>query len=160
MQDRTEMQAKEVYELIASTLTARQWNFDREDENLIIRSGVGNNDGMAVHFILRVNPRNRVIQFLSSLPFKMPEDMRVDGAVAVAVANYGIVDGSFDYDVTDGEIRYRLTNAYLDSTLDPELFEYMIGVSVSTINQYSDRFYMLSRKMITLEKFIEMEKGE
>ena len=77
--------------------------------------------------------------------------------MAVCMANHGLVRGSFDYDISDGEIRYRLTAAYRDSVLGPDLFEYMIGAAASTVEAYNDRFFMLAKKMITIEKFIEME---
>ena len=55
------------------------------------------------------------------------EDKRVDGAIAVCVANNGLNDGCFDYDVRDGEIRFRLTSSYRESTPGTALFEYMIA---------------------------------
>ena len=148
--------AREVFASIVNALNVRDWKFDADEENLLIRSGIKGED-LPINFILLVNARNQVVQFLSSLPFNIPEDMRVDGAIAVAVANYGLVDGSFDYDINDGEIRYRLTCAYRDSLLGGEVFEYMIGAAASTVEKYNDRFFMLGKKMITIEKFIEME---
>ena len=150
--------AREVYNALVNMLDTRDWKYEKDEENLLIKSGIKGED-LPIQFIMIVNPRNQVVQFISSLPFNMPDDMRVDGALAVAVANYGLVDGSFDYDLNDGEIRYRLTAAYRDSVLGPDLFEYMIGAAASTVEQYNDRFFMLAKKMITIEKFIEMERG-
>ena len=45
-----------------------------------------------------------VVQVLCPMSWKAPEDKRIDLAVAVAAANYGIVNGSFDFDLSDGEI--------------------------------------------------------
>ena len=149
--------ARSVYASLVNSLTARDWNFEPNEENLLIRSGIRGED-LPIEFIMIVNPRNEVVQFLSALPFTIPEDMRVDGAIAVAVANYGLVDGSFDYDINDGEIRFRLTCSYRDSVLGGDLFEYMIGAAASTVEKYNDRFFMLAKKMITIEKFIELEE--
>ena len=148
--------ARSVYNSLISMLNTRDWKYQPDDENMLIRSGIKGED-LPIEFVMIVNPRNEVVQFLSGLPFKMPEDMRVDGALAVAVANYGLVDGSFDYDLNDGEIRFRLTCSYRDSVLGADLFEYMIGAAASTVENYNDRFFMLAKKMITIEKFIEME---
>lgn len=150
------MQAREAYNLIINTLNAKGWTYDREDDKMIIRTGVAGED-LPINFILIVNENNGVMQFLSSLPIHMPEDMRVDGAIAVAVANYGMVDGSFDYDISDGEIRFRLTTAFRDGTLGTDNVEYLIGVGAAMVEKYNDRFFMLAKKMMTIEQFIEKE---
>lgn len=150
------VKAREVYGTLIRMLDSRDWKYEKHEDKLLIKSGIQGDD-LPVEYIMLVNPRNEVVQFLSSLPFKMPEDKRVDGALAVCVANYGLVDGSFDYDLTDGEIRYRLTSSYRDSELSPEVFEYMMMVAASTVDNYNDKFFMLSKGMITIQQFIEQE---
>ena len=150
------VKARAVYNTLIEMLDSRDWKYEKHEDKLLIKSGIQGDD-FPVEYIMLVNPRNEVVQFLSSLPFKMPEDKRVDGALAVCVANYGLVDGSFDYDLTDGEIRYRLTSSYRESELSPALFEYMMMVAASTVDNYNDRFFMLSKGMITIQQFIEQE---
>ena len=146
--------AKEVYDVLISMLENRNWKYEAHEEHLLIKSGIQGDD-LPVSFIVVVNPRNQVVQFISAMPFKMPEEKRVDAAIAVCAANYGLVDGSFDYDLRDGEIRFRLTSSYRESTLSEDLFEYMILVSASTVDKYNDKFFMLSKGMIGVEKFLE-----
>lgn len=148
--------AKEVYDALCRMLDDRDWKYEPHDDKLLIRSGVKGDD-LPVEFIMLVNPRNEVVQFLSSLPFKMPEDKRVEGALAVCAANYGLVDGSFDYDLSDGEIRYRLTCNYRDNMLSADQFEYMIMVSASTVDRYNDKFFLLAKGKMTIEEFMEQE---
>lgn len=148
--------AKEVYATLVRMLDTRGWKYEKHEDDLLIKSGIRGDD-LPVEFIVFVKPRNEVVQFISSLPFNMPEDKRVDGAIAVSVANYGLVDGSFDYDLRDGEIRYRLTSSYRESTLGEDLFEYMIMVAASTVDRYNDKFFMLAKGMMTVQQFIEQE---
>ena len=148
--------AVEVYETLCSMLDNINWKYDKIEEKLMIKSGVKGED-LPIDFIVVVKPRNQVVQFISSMPFNMPEDKRVEGALAVCTANYGLVDGSFDYDLSDGQIVFRLTSSYRDSLLSEALFEYMVMVSASTIDKYNDRFFMLAKGMISLEQFIEMD---
>lgn len=150
--------AYEVYETLCNMLDHIGWRYDKVEEKLMIKSGVKGDD-LPIEFIVMVKPRNEVVQFLSALPFNMPEDKRVDGALAICAANFGLVDGSFDYDLSDGQIVFRLVSSYRDSLLSEALFEYMVMVSASTIDKYNDRFFMLAKDMITLEKFLEMENG-
>ena len=148
--------AVEVYGTLCSMLDNIGWKYEKVEEKLMIKSGVKGED-LPIDFLVIVKPRNQVVQFISSMPFNMPEDKRVEGALAVCTANYGLVDGSFDYDLSDGQIVFRLTSSYRDSLLSEALFEYMIMVSASTIDNYNDRFFMLAKGMISLEQFIEMD---
>lgn len=146
--------AREVYESLISMLDNINWSYDRDDEKLTIKSGV-NSEDFPVEFIVVVNSKNEVVQFISQLPFKAPEDKRIDMAIAVNVVNWGLCDGSFDYNVGDGRIIFRMTSSYRDSYLSEELFKYLIMVAASTVDNYNDKFFMLSKGMISIQKFIE-----
>ncbi len=148
--------AREVYYSIVDHLNSMNWTYDRHDEDLVISTGIKSED-LPINFLIMVNAKNQVVQFISKLPFNMSEDKRVEGAIAVSVANYGLVDGSFDYDIADGEIRYRLTCSYRGSNITGDLIDYIIVIASQTVEDYNDRFFMLSKGMIKLEKFVEME---
>ncbi len=148
--------AQEVYATIIRMLDTRDWKYSKHEEDLLIKSVLRGED-LPVEFILMVNPRNQVVQFISRLPFDIPEDKRVDGAIAVCTANYGLIDGSFDYDLRDGEIRYRRTCSYRDSQLSEDLFEYMIMAAAATVDNYNDRFFMLAKGRMTVQQFIEQD---
>ena len=92
--------AREVYCNLVNMLDTRNWKYEKFDDDLVIRSGIKGDD-LPIEFIIFVKPDNQVVQFISKLPFNIPEDKRVDAAIAVCVANYGLVDGSFDYDISD-----------------------------------------------------------
>ena len=150
------VKALEVYSTICSMLDNKDWRYEKLDDKLMIKSGVKGDD-FPIDFFMRVNPRNEVVSFISFLPFNVPEDKRVDLAIAICSANYGLVDGSFDFDITDGSIMFRLTSSYKDSALGEDLFEYMLMVSASTIDEYNDKFFMISKGMLPLEQFIASE---
>ena len=151
-------QAKAIYDSVINMLDNKGWTYDRFDDDLVIRSGIKGED-LPIDFLIFVKPENQVVQFISKLPFSIPEDKRIDTAVAVAVANYGLVDGSFDFDISDGELRFRLTSSYRESLLGMDLFEYMIMCGASTVDDYNDRFFMLSKGIIDVQKFIELENS-
>ena len=151
------IKAKQVFDTLTDMLDSIGWTYDTDEEKLMVRSGVKGDD-LPIDFVVMVRPKQEVVQFLSALPFKMPQDKRVDGAIAICVANYAMIDGSFDYDLSDGQIVFRLTSSYRNSDIGMELFKYMIMVSAGTIDKYNDRFFMLSKGMLTIQQFIEQEK--
>ncbi len=157
MADEINMQrANDVYSALIGMLDRNDWKYMKDEDNLLI-SAVIQGDDLPITFVMLVNPNNEVIQFRSPLPSRIPEDKLFDAAVAVAVANFGIVDGSFDYDIRDGSIAYRLTTSYLGGSVSDELFGYMIGTAVSTVEDYNDKFFMFAKGMISLEDFIKDE---
>ncbi len=150
--------AREVYRTLLKMLDAKDWKYERHDKDLLITSGCRGED-LPVEFLIRIAPQQEVIDFRSRLPFEVPEDKRVEAAVAVCVANYRMVQGSFDYDITDGEIGFRLTSCYRDSIIGTDLLEYLMMVGISTVDRYNDKFFMLTKGVLTLEQFIEQDKN-
>ena len=152
-------QAKEVFAKMVKMLDERDWHYEKDEEKLIVYSGVKGDD-FPVEFIIAVDAEREVVRFMSKLPFNMPEEKRIDGAIAVCVANNGIVNGNFDYDINDGEIVFRLASSFKSgSVLSEDVFEYMIMASASMVDNYNDKFFMLSKGMMTIEQFIEKENN-
>ncbi len=149
--------AKEVFDTLVNMLDSRGWKYEKHEEKLMIKSGIKGDD-LPIEFHIAIKPGQQIVQFMSPLPGYMPEDKRVDGAIAVAAVNWKLNDGSFDYDLSDGQIVFRLTSSYRESTLGADLFEYMIMVSAGTIDEYNEKFVGLSLGLLTLEQFLEGAK--
>ncbi len=145
--------AKKVFSTICRTLDKEEWKYDKDEENLIIESGAQGDD-LPMKFRIIVNAENMLTSFISHIPVVIQEDKRLDIAVAVSIINNRIVDGSFDYDITSGHIFFRLTNSYIDCELGEDVFWYMLHCSLSTIDEYNDKFLMLAKGMITIEQLI------
>lgn len=150
-------QAKKVYATMVRALKAKDWHFREDAEKLTIVSSCTGDD-IDMNFIIEVDADREVITFLSSMPFKAPEEKRVDVAIAVCVANYGMVNGSFDFDINDGEIRFRLTTSYCGCEIGEPFFMDMMSTALNTVDRYNDRFLMLAKGLMTLEQFIELRR--
>lgn len=68
-----------------------------------------------------------------------------------------LVKRCFDYDINDGEISYRLSLLYTDTDVSCEAITDMIGLTVSTSDNYNDKFFMLAKGMMTIEDFVAKE---
>lgn len=148
---------KKVYEDLCAALDRRGWPYERHDEDLVITCGVAGDD-IPMQFLLVVDPMRQLLRVLSRLPFTAPEDKRMDLAIAVCVATYGLVDGCFDYDIESGIIEFRLAASFRDSTIGDGLFEYLILCSAQTVDAYNDKFNALCKGFISLEDFISKEQ--
>lgn len=146
--------AKEVYATLCKSLDDREWHYEKHEEDLVVTCGVSGDD-IPMRLIIRVMPERQLVQLLSPLPFDIPEDKRVDVALATTMINDKLANGSFDFDLASGRTVFRLTNAFMESTLGTEVFNYMIGVSVATVDEYNDKLMMLMKGMIELSAFAE-----
>lgn len=157
MDEKVLKQAQSVYETVCRALDAKQWKYQRHDEDLTITCGARGED-LPMDLVIIVNPRAQVVSVISPMPFRMSEEKRVDGALAVAIANYGFVNGTFDYDIRDGEIRFRIVSSFRESILGEELINYMVVIAAGTVDEYNDKFLMVSKGMLTVQQFAEWEQ--
>ena len=145
-----------VYEMFKKYLEKHGFDFKAHDDDLVITLTVRGED-FPQPTMIRVYDDRDIVQILSPIPSNIPEDKRLDAAVAVAVANYGMINGSFDFDMSDGEIRFRVAQSYEGMEISEEFIKYILGVAFFTTDKYNDSFFMLGKGMMSLEQFIEKE---
>lgn len=112
----------------------------------------GNGLPFTIYMILRAD--RQIVSVFSVMPFTVPDGKRYEAAIAVAAANHGLIDGSFDINTDTGEIRFRLTSCFIGTVLCEELFSYLMYVSAETVDRFNDRFDDFAAGRCTLEDFI------
>ena len=146
--------AMKIYGDICDVLDAKGWNYTRRDDDLAIVLSVRGND-LEMDLLIRVDSERQLVSIVSPMPFAMSDEKRIDGAIATCAATYKLADGSFDYDVTSGKIYFRLTSTYRGCDIGEGLLEYMVDVSLSTIDVYNDKFMALNKGYIDIKSFFE-----
>lgn len=145
--------AKTVFEDLCSALDRRQWKYQKHEDDLVVTFGVAGDD-LPMDFVLAVDAQRQLLRVFSKLPFTVPENKRMDLAIATCVASYGLADGSFDYDIATGNIVFRLTASFRESKIGDGLFEYLIGCSSTTVDAFNDKFFALCKGLISINDFI------
>ena len=153
-----DMQAKRAYATVIAMMDNDNLKYSRDDENLRIDLGFDTDD-LEVKIKFVIDEERELVRIFSFLPFKFSEDKRVEGAIATCVANHGMVNGSFDYDFTDGEILFKLVNSYKGDCFSVEAASYMLSVAVSTVDNYNDRFFALAKGLMSLSDFVDKENA-
>ena len=149
--------AQEVYGTLCQALNEMEFHYTQDAEKLKIRLTVHGED-IPMDLIITVDADRQLIRLLSPLPFKMCEEKRVDGSVLTNYANYLLADGSFDYDMRDGEILFRLTSSFRESLISTALLRYMINVSCSTVDRFNDKFMLLNKGVMNVSEFLDSLK--
>lgn len=145
--------AKQVYQTLCTAIERREWHYDKDEDKLLVHFGV-NGEDIPMQFILLVDAERQLIRLMSPLPFKMSESKRMEGAIATCAASYGMVDGSFDYDLSDGTILFRMTASFRESLIGEGLFQYMISCSCAMVDKFNDKFLALDKGLIDISDFI------
>jgi len=145
--------SKQVYQTLCEALDNRNWDYDKDDENLLVYFGVSG-DSMAIRVIITIDTERQLIRLTACPPFKMSEEKRLEGAIAACFVSYGMADGSFDYNFYDGTIAFRMTQTFRDSQIGEEFFQYMISCACVMVDRYSDKFLALDKGAITIADFI------
>lgn len=148
--------ANQVYQTLCEAIERREWNFGKDEEKLLVHFGV-NGDDIPMQFILIVDAERQLIRLMSPLPFKMSEAKRMEGAIATCVASFGMADGNFDYDLSDGSIVFRMTASFRESLIGEGLFQYLISCSCAMVDKYNDQFLALDKGIMSITDFIAKE---
>ena len=157
MSDEMKMeQALQVYQTLCKALEQNEWTYEKEEQKLIVHFGL-RGENVSMRFVIHVDAKRQMITLLSLMPVKMRESKRMEGAVAVGIANYGMLDGNFDYDLNDGAIAFRMTASFMDSQIGEGLYHYLIGCSAAMVEKYYGRFYALDQGTIGLADFLTQE---
>ena len=156
-QNQKQERAKYVFGLIRQMLDAHDWRYQPDEENLKIKTGARGDD-LPMEMVLYVDEKLDRVQLISPLLFDVQEDKRLDMAIAICNCNNGMVQGCFDYDISDGSIFFRMSNSYADSTIDPELFYHMLMIACITVDQYNDQLMMLGKGIISIEQFLKNQE--
>lgn len=152
MDEQMMAQAKKVYDGLRAALNNRQWRYDCDDEKMILRFTV-NGDDIPMKFVVFVEPKQQVARVISVLPFKIPEDKRGEMALGVCAINFRLIEGNFDFDMSDGSLSYRITASYRSSEIGDALFQRMISMACAVVDKYNDRFLALGKGYLSLEDF-------
>lgn len=150
-------QAQTAYKTLCDMLDSRELAYEKDEEKLTIYSGAVGDD-LPVPIRIRIDADRMLVVLHSQMPFDVPENRRCEMAVAVSRANYGLPDGSFDFDFVSGNIVFRMTSCYRDSLIGQELFEYMLVVSFGIVDKYNDLFEKVATTDISIDDIINTIK--
>ncbi len=148
--------AKQVYKTLCDANERREWKLGKDEENLLVHVGVSGDD-IPVQFILVVDAERQLVRLMSPMPYKMSEGKRMEGAIATCAASYGITDGSFDYDLSDGETVFRMAASFRESLIGEGLLQYMISCSCAMVNKYNGKFLTIYKGLMSITDFIAKE---
>ena len=152
--------ARAVYDTVCTALDKMKWVYDKEEEELAITTGAKGTD-LPIDIIIRVIPEAEVLSVQVPFAFEVPDEHSIDVAIAVSAANYGLIRGCFDYDMTTGDLRFRICAPYNgNTTLAQDVVEMLVLIAATTVDSYQTRLLMVAKGVVTPSQFLAEENPE
>lgn len=145
---------KEIINMIATALEEKHMPCEQYEDMLIIKSWSLSKD--PVVFCMMIDEKRETVTFFSKYKFNIPEEKRIDAAAAVCKICFR-VNGTFDYDLNDGSIQYRLTTWYKYAPLTVEHVKYMIDIGLASVILQEDKLRSFAKGQTTLKELLSKE---
>lgn len=153
-----EREAQETLDVFAGMFEKRGWKYNRSDEHGCIYTGIVGDD-LPMNIMIRADAGAGVLQIVSKIPVDMAPEKIVEAAIIVNEFNDGRLLGNFDMDVTRGLIIFKTCTCIADSRVSEEACSLLFDYTVRMIDNYNDKFLMLNKGMLTMEKILaDMEQ--
>lgn len=152
-------QAQTIFGIICKYLDAHDWKYEKDEDEFAVRLTTKGDD-LIIPISISINKELMIVSIISPIPFEVPEDKRVGMTLAVTAANYTLADGSFDYNVSEGLIAYRLTTSYRDSIIGTNLIEYLLMCTCYSVDEYNDKFEKVIKDDLNAGEMLELIYGK
>ena len=149
--------AAQVYNLIKSHLSSKGIKYEPHDDDQVVTM-TAQGDDLPMPVVIRVIGEREVLHIGSPLPGKVPEDKRIDAAVALAAINNRLMNGSFDLDLDTGLIVFRVCQSFHDNDISEEQIHYLLAIVFITTDEFNDTLFMMMKGNMSLEQVLEKVK--
>ena len=147
-----ENEAKVLYNTLCQTLDNMKWHYSKEEDKFIIRTSAVGED-LSMKLFMKIDADRQVMYLKSPMPFNVPVDARDKLMTAVIMANYSMLNGSFEMDLTDGYLGFKMVVPYMESIISEKVCHYMITLSCSMTDKFNDKFKALVDGTMSLAEF-------
>ena len=151
MDNKNLKQARAAFVSLCNVLDADEWHYEKDADEMEIDC-TAQGDDLPIPIRIRVDGERLLVSLYSRLPFTVSEDRRREMAVAVSRANYNMVDGSFDYDISNGYILFRITGSIRKSLIGENALRYLVYCACNTVDNYNDKFLMVAKSAMTCDE--------
>ena len=91
-------------------------------------------------FTIRIAEGWDHLEYIACCPFRIRKELRSSVAELIARANFGMLDGKFEIDMNDGEVRFHLVHFLGDGELSTKMVERLYRSCVFTLDRYIPAF--------------------
>ena len=145
--------AKAAFDLVVKTFKKNKWKYEANKDKLQVKT-IFSGDDLDMTLYISIDEDRDLLRIYSFLPEDFPSDKIALGAFATAAVNWKIANGTFDYDVSDGTVMFRVVNSFRNCPMSKEIIDYLVHITVGTVDEYNDKLVDLAKGRMTLDQFM------
>ncbi len=111
------------------------WNFTQVEGESVVQIPFQGENGQWTCYAKAIEERSQFV-FYSIAPSLVPPAKRTAIAEFIARANYGMIIGNFELDLSDGEIRYKTSIDAADENLSLAVIKKLVYANVTMMDRY------------------------
>ncbi len=127
------------------------------DRTVLVMSMTGKSAAYDVYAI--ENEDQQQLSFYSVCPNRVPDDFRHKIVEFITRANYGLKNGNFEMDFSDGEVRYKTFIDIEGGTLAQKMIENLLFANIATVDRYYPGIAKVLYGDVSPETAIEQIEG-
>lgn len=124
-----------IYEVVEEFLKTDNWSNTRLEDRTILKTGFEGDHG---EFTCYAQAREEQEQFVfySVFPVKVPPASHAVIAEFITRANYGMIIGNYELDLSDGEVRFKTSVDLEGVEAVPKIIRNLVYANVLTMDKY------------------------
>lgn len=115
-------------------LDTHSWNYTLSEDHPLIRMGYTGSHGEWMVYLAAED--DGVVRVHSVLSQRIPEDRRFEISHLLTLANFQFRIGGFQFDFSDGELRFHTSMDIEGGVLTPTMIENLLWFNLSTTDRY------------------------
>ncbi|MBX2863871.1 MAG: YbjN domain-containing protein [Leptolyngbyaceae cyanobacterium MAG.088] len=131
----TTAKPQSLFTTVTAFFLQEEWAIEHNRAKQVLRMPFEGDNGSWQCFA-KTREDTREFIFYSMAPFKVPEHKRLAIAEYICRANYGLVLGNLELDLSDGEVRYKTSIDVENSVLSLDLVKNMVHSNIHTFDRY------------------------
>lgn len=120
-----------------SFLNSKKVDFKQLDGRTALKAPILES-GRGWTFFVQTREAQEQIVMYSTFPMAVPEAHRAAAMEFITRANYGLILGNFEMDLSDGEVRYKTSIDVEKVNLTQELLNPLLYANIGTFRRYFD----------------------
>src|SRR5262245_43680871 len=124
-----------IFEVTAVFLVADSWPVMRVNETSTLSMRYQGDNGVWTCVAQTLEER-RTLLFYSICPLAVPPEKYGDMLEFIARANYGMLGGSFEFDLNDGDLRYRTGVTLPETDINAAIVRQVVYDNVTSMDIY------------------------
>ncbi len=119
---------------VVEYLDEEEFDYDVESDERVDLSFTSSNGVLVTWF--SIDEEDQVVLFVSRCPVFVPQERREAAMEFLTRANFGLRLGHFEFDLDDGEVRYKTSIDVEGDRLTPVLVKRLVRPNLVTMDRY------------------------